>query len=90
VVAEARITNEIRYRYTKGYRTDTVYSKIITELALTLSSGRRPNIIKDNEVIINASKPSNLFRLVDGLLYNRDAEGKERLIIHKDLIPNIL
>jgi hypothetical protein len=79
----------MRYRYTKGYRSNTIYSKIIVELALTLSNGRRPNVIKNNEVVINASKPNNLFRLVDGLLYNYNVEGKERLIIPKDLIPNI-
>jgi hypothetical protein len=90
VVAEARITDEMRHRYAEGYRSDTVYSKIVAELALTPSSGRRPHVTRDNEVVVNASKPGNPFRLVDGLLYNRDAEGKERLVVPKDLIPDIL
>jgi hypothetical protein len=90
VIAKAHITDKIQHRYTKGYRSDTIYSKIMAELALTPSNSRRPYIIRDNEVIINASKPGNPFRLVNSLLYNYNAKGKERLIIPKDLIPDIL
>jgi hypothetical protein len=76
----------MRLRFAKGYDDDIVYSKIIAELIIIPFNGRKPIITKSNEVVINASKPGNPFRLVDGLLYNRDNEGKECLIIPKPLI----
>ncbi|EJT69120.1 hypothetical protein GGTG_13230 [Gaeumannomyces tritici R3-111a-1] len=41
-------------------------------------------------VPLNASKNGHPFRLVDGLLYNRDAGGTERLVIPQAPIPEFL
>jgi hypothetical protein len=67
-----------------------VYSKIINDLAVVPSSGRRPTVTINNEVVINTSKPGYPFRLVEGFLYNRDSNSKERLVVPKPLVKEVL
>lgn len=43
-----------------------------------------------NEDVVSASKPGHPFRFVNGLLYNRDSEGNERLVIPFPMIKDIL
>jgi hypothetical protein len=57
---------------------------------MTLTSRQRPYTVQDNEVVVTASKPGHLFRLVDSLLYNQDADEKERLVIPESLVQDIL
>lgn len=52
--------------------------------------GRRPEVVKDNEDIILALKPGHAFCLVDHLLYNRDGNGRERLVVPRRLIQEVL
>jgi hypothetical protein len=89
-VAEARLTEEMRDRFAQAYKADSVYQKIISDLATPPSSGRKPATTKSNEVVVNASKPGHPFRLADRLLYNRDDNGTERLVIPKSLVQEIL
>jgi hypothetical protein len=84
---------DIRKKFTVSYKADTIYGNIIKDLASTPSSGRRPDLgynYSNNEVVINTLKPGHPFRLVDRLLYNRDNNGKERLVIPKTLVKEVL
>ncbi|KAN0080859.1 retrovirus-related Pol poly protein from transposon gypsy, partial [Elaphomyces granulatus] len=89
-LAEARMTDEMRDRFAQAYKADSVYQKIISDLATPPSSGRKPATTTSNEVVVNASKPGHPFRLADHLLYNRDDNGTERLVIPKSLVQEIL
>jgi hypothetical protein len=89
-ISEARMTDGMRDRFIEGYKADSVYGKIIADLRTPPSSGRKPDIKLDNEVVVSASKPGHPFRLVDGLLYNRDNEGIERLVVPKPVVPEML
>ena len=40
--------------------------------------------------MVIASKPGYLFRLLESLFYNRDADGVERLVIPETMIQDIL
>ena len=75
------MVDEIWLCFCEAYKTDIVYGKIIQDLVTSLSSGRKLNVIKDNKDVVSALKPGYLFRLVNGLLYNRDNDRKERLVI---------
>jgi hypothetical protein len=89
--AEARMSDEMRAKFIAGYKEDTVFGKIITDLCSTPASGQKPTILRgDNEVVVNASKAGHPFRLAEGLLYNRDNDGVERLVVPRNLVPEIL
>jgi hypothetical protein len=77
-------------RFSKAYIDDTIYGNIVKDLATPLSSGRKPAVTMDNEIVVNASKPGYPFRLVDSLLYNRNSVGRERLVIPKPLVKDVL
>jgi len=63
----------LRQQFRTAYKTDRVYSKIIQDL--------RPATTKENEEMFDASKFGYTFRLKDGLLYSKDNEGIERLVV---------
>lgn len=90
-IAEAQMDADLHKRFAIGYEADSIYGNIIKDLASTPSNGRRPDVGHGhNEVVVNASKPGHPFRLVDGLLYNGDSNGKERLVIPKPLVKEVL
>ncbi|EJT68147.1 hypothetical protein GGTG_14273 [Gaeumannomyces tritici R3-111a-1] len=76
-IAEAVMDGKIRNELIQAYGQDTVYGRLIRELATV--NGCKPR--KDNEGVVNASKPGHTFRVANGLLYNRDSEGTERLVV---------
>jgi hypothetical protein len=89
-IAKAQMDKYLRSRFSKAYIDDTIYGNIVKDLATPPSSSRKPAVTMDNEVVVNVSKPGYPFRLVDGLLYNRDSVGRERLVIPKPLVKDIL
>ncbi|KAL8366740.1 hypothetical protein RB595_010549 [Gaeumannomyces hyphopodioides] len=70
-VAEAVMSDEMRDRFRAGYKSDPVWARMIEDLTNN----------KQHEDVLNASKAGHPFRLVDGLLYNRDNDGSERLVV---------
>ncbi len=89
-LTEVQMTDDMHQKFTTAYRSDTVFNGIIEDLCKTPSSGRKPHITRDNEVVVSAQKPGNPFRLDNGLLYNKDNNGKERLVIPAALIQEFL
>lgn len=89
-LAEAQMDDTLRQRFADAYKHDKAWNRIINGLATPTSVGRKPSVVKDNEDIVSASKPGHAFRLVDHLLYNRDNNGRERLVIPRRLIQEIL
>ena len=63
----------LRQRFIAAYPLDRVYFGIIQNL-YSLSA-------KKNEIVLNVSKFGHPFRLVDGLFYSKDNEGRKRFII---------
>ena len=74
--------DSLQQRFIATYPLDCIYSDIIQDLRL-------PSV-KKNEIVFNASKFGHPFRLIDGLLYSKDNEDKERLVIPHFLIPEFL
>ena len=79
---EVQINDVLRQRFIAIYPLDRVYSNIIQDLHLPST--------KKNEIVLDVSKFGYPFRLVDGLLYSKDNEGRERLVILYSLIPEFL
>lgn len=91
VISEAVMSDEMRLRFRQAYKEDTIYGKMIEDLAS--STNRKPHhiqLVKDNEDVVSASKAGHPFRFVDGLLYNRDNDGIERLVIPSPLVQEFL
>lgn len=90
VIAEAQMSPDMRHRFRLAYKNDTTYNAIIQSLVQPDSSGRKPAVTRKRKEVVSASKPGYAFRLVDGLLYNRDESGTERLVIPYDLVQEFL
>lgn len=75
--------DDVRLRFWSGYHEEAVWKNIIADLAATEKS-------RDNEAVVNASSPGHPFRLVDRLLHNRDAAGRERLVVPSSLVQDYL
>ncbi len=65
-----------------AYKADRIYGKIIQNLRLAIA--------KENEEVFDTSKFGYIFRLKDSLLYSKDNEGIERLVILFSLIQRFL
>lgn len=81
LVAEAKMSEDMRLRFKEHYKEDPTYSKIIDDLKTPANSRKGP--VED---LVTATKTGHPFRLVDDLLYNRDNNGRERLVIPKGLV----
>jgi len=82
------ITEELHGQFQQGYAKDTVYGPIRQDLINAATKGKRPG--QSNEAIANASIPGNPFRLQDHLLYFRNGDAAERLVVPRALIQLIL
>lgn len=76
--AEAVMADDLRLRFEKAYSTSYVWRPIIADLK------------GDDGDVVSAQKPGHPFRLVDRLLYNRDAAGRERLVVPPSLVTQFL
>lgn len=90
VMSEALMDDELRVRFAQGYKDDWTYKNIIADLASVPNTGRKPRIEMNNEDVVDAFKAGHPFRLVNRLLYNIDVDQRERLVIPKGLIKEIL
>lgn len=79
-----------RLRFAEAYKEDSTLNNIIRDLQTPGSTGRKPAVTKDSEDVVTASKAGHPFRLVDRLLYNRDEQGKERLVVPRSLVQEFL
>ncbi len=72
----------IYQRFIKAYKKDYIYSKIIQDLCFTS--------IEKNKEIFDISKFGYTFRLINGLLYSKDNDNIEHLIISFPLVQKFL
>jgi Reverse transcriptase (RNA-dependent DNA polymerase)/RNase H-like domain found in reverse transcriptase/Integrase zinc binding domain len=75
--SEALMNDEMRRKFSEGYKSDHLYQKIVRDLV-------------GNKEVANASKVGHPFCLVDNLLYNTAQDNTRRLCIPHDLIREIL
>ncbi len=78
ILSKIYIDDILRQQFRTTYKADRIYSKIIQDLRLTIT--------KENEKMFDASKFGYIFRLKNGLLYSKDNEGIERLVVPFSLI----
>lgn len=90
-VTEAQMTSDMRQKFWQGYKDDSVYWGIIEEITKDgASDTKKPRVDRHDGDIITALKPGHPFRVQNQLLYNRDNNDIERLVIPYKLIPKFL
>ena len=82
ILSEIYMDDTLQQQFWTAYKADRVYSKIIQDL--------RPATARKNEEVLDASKFGHTFRLKDGLLYSKDNEGMERLVVPFPLVQRFL